>query len=300
MKIYLLLVSVFFHSLTVHAKFLPDNEILPLSFLQVGPSNTSEQKFKEVLNEIQKIYEPVVATHGGKLRISGNWRDEKLNAAANQLFGSWNVVITGGLARRPELTTDGFILILCHELGHHLGGVSFASNGPPIGGTWAANEGQSDYFATQSCARKLWNSELVENEKSYQESSLEIRSQCFKAWSDQDSQNLCARILLASQSVAFTMQALKGETQAPSFSTPDPKVVAKTDSNHPATQCRMDTSMQGALCTKIFNENFIPGKNVKEGAFSKQAETETVPFTCHQAAEDLIGLRPACWFKSLL
>lgn len=299
MKIYLLVFISFFY-VSLQAKFLPDNEILPLSFLSVGPSNTSEQKFKEVLNQIQKIYEPVVATHGGKLRVSGNWRDEKLNAAANQIFGSWNVVITGGLARRPELTTDGFILILCHELGHHLGGVAFASNGPPVGGTWAANEGQSDYFATQSCARKLWSADLDVNEKSYQDSSLEIRSQCAKAWEDQESQNLCARILLASQSVAFTMQALKGETQTPSFSTPDSKVVDKTDSNHPATQCRMDTSLQGALCNKVFNEGFIPGKSVKEGAFSRQAETETVPFTCHQASGDRIGLRPQCWFKSLL
>ena len=299
MKFYLLLALCAFQAPSF-AKFLPDHEILPLSFLSVGPSNTSEQKFKEVLNEIQKTYEPVVATHGGKLRISGNWRDEKLNAAANQLFGSWNVVITGGLARRPELTTDGFILILCHELGHHLAGVAFASNGPPIGGTWAANEGQSDYFATQSCARKLWNGDVVNNENSYKESSLEIRSQCTKVWNDQASQNLCARILMASESVAFTMQALKGETNKPSYSTPDTKIVDKTDSNHPATQCHMDTSLQGALCAKVFNENFIPGKNVKEGAFSKQAESETVPFTCHAADGDNLGLRPQCWFKSLL
>ena len=56
------------------------------------------------------------------------------------------------------MTPDGFALVLCHELGHHLAG-------NPRVQAWAANEGQSDYFSTQSCARELWSGETAENAK---------------------------------------------------------------------------------------------------------------------------------------
>lgn len=297
MKFYLLGL-IFFFQTSLMAKFLPEDQILVGALLNVGPSNTDEEGLKKIIAQLQTAYEPIVKSHGGRLSIKGSWKDEKLNAFANQLFGAWNVIITGGLVRRPELTTDGATLILCHELGHHLGGFAFASNGSPIGGTWAANEGQSDYFATHSCARKIWTSELEKNFQSYQSSSLEIRSQCAKVWEDQDSQNLCARILQAGESVALTMMALKKETVTPSFSTPDTNVVDKTKSTHPATQCRLDTSLQGALCTAIFNENFIPGKKARGGPFSDAAEMESANFTCTKTSNYNIGLRPACWFKA--
>ena len=55
----------------------------------------------------------------------------------------------GGLARHKLVTPDGFALVACHEMGHHLGGA-------PRRGGWASNEGQSDYYATTKCARRIW------------------------------------------------------------------------------------------------------------------------------------------------
>ena len=71
-----------------------------------------------------------------------------VNANASQRGRTWIVNMYGGLARRPEITPDGFAMVLCHELGHHMGGFPFVSG-------WAANEGQSDLFATLSCGRIL-------------------------------------------------------------------------------------------------------------------------------------------------
>jgi hypothetical protein len=53
-------------------------------------------------------------------------------------------------------------LIICHELGHHVGGFPFVS-GTPFGGYWAATEGQSDYYSTQVCARTMWDKETAIN-----------------------------------------------------------------------------------------------------------------------------------------
>ena len=37
----------------------------------------------------------------------------------------WSLFIelNGGLARRPEVSSDGFTMVICHELGHFLAGL---------------------------------------------------------------------------------------------------------------------------------------------------------------------------------
>ena len=207
--------------------------------------------------------------------------------------------ITGGLARHPELTEDGFVLILCHELGHHLGGFAIGGGGSPIGGGGIANEGQSDYYATHVCSRRLWIDELSVNAKFRQTATEEMKNLCAKSWNTTEDLDLCYRVLQASQSVVATMAALK-KIPLPQFSTPDQKVVTKTDDAHPHPQCRLDTSLAGALCLAPFNDRFVPGKTVKGGPKSLEAEQEAAAFSCMNSSGFSIGLRPLCWFKPRL
>lgn len=278
------------------ATFVPEEEI-DWDSLSFGPSNTSESEFRAILNSIQKSYETVVKSFGGNLAITGEWNNEKLNAGANQMFGSWKVQITGGLARRPELTQDGFALIVCHELGHHLAGFPFSTSGSPFGGVWAANEGQSDYFSTQVCARKLWAPELEKNASFRDQVSDFVREQCHTTWSSEADRDLCYRVTAAGQSVALTMAVLMNKP-APKFETPDPAVVNKTNSAHPAVQCRMDTLFQGAICPMSFGEDLIPGKTAPGGPHEQNAERESAVRTCTNLSSQYIGRRPACWFKA--
>lgn len=44
--------------------------------------------------------------------------------------------------------------MLCHELGHHLGGAPFK---PDI--SWMSTEGQADYFSGSTCLKKIWRDE---------------------------------------------------------------------------------------------------------------------------------------------
>ncbi|MFN8792255.1 MAG: ImmA/IrrE family metallo-endopeptidase [Bdellovibrionales bacterium] len=283
--------------LQAHAVFLPESEIR-YDTLKEGRSNMTEEEFKTLIARVQKEYEPLVALHGGKLTISGDWRSDKLNAAAAQIFGTWRVQISGALARRPELTPDGFALILCHELGHHLGGYALGRPPVPFGGIWAANEGQADYFATQVCARKLWGPETARNAEARKSVDPLARQKCEAVWSNETDRDLCYRIAVAVESLSITMMVLKNETQKPSFQTPDPAAVPKTSDAHPATQCRMDTSLAGALCVAYFDEKLIPGKNVAGGPFSVEAEREAAKVSCMKSSGYSEGLRPTCWFKS--
>ncbi len=257
----------------------------------------SEKEFQDLLQNIQRIYSPIVSMAGGRLAIQGNWRDETPNASAAQLFGSWQIKVSGGLARHPQLTADGLTLIVCHELGHHLGGFAFTSQQNPFEQTWAANEGQSDYFSTHVCARRVWAGDLIRNQGFRQVADAEIQKRCDAIWSKQSDQELCYRSLEATHSMIATMAALKG-IPMPQFNTPDTNVVDQTASGHPHPQCRMDTVLAGALCSANFDERQIPGKTASGGIFGVEAEKEAARVSCTNFSGYQVGLRPSCWFKA--
>lgn len=282
-----------------HASFLPPDFKVDPRVIKSGPSNITEPQFKEIIKNIQSTYEGVVSGLGGKLQITGDWRSETLNAGATQMFGNWRVQITGGLARHPDLTPDGFALIICHELGHHLGGFAFAKDNNPFAGVWAASEGQSDYFATQVCARKIWGRDAQTNASFRSKVSPVIKSKCNAVWSSAPEQDLCYRVLAATESMITTMANLM-KKPLPQFDTPDNSTAPSTISGHPAVQCRMDTSLQGALCPALFDEYRIPGKTAPGGPFGLEAEREAASTSCTQYTNYTVGLRPACWYKANL
>ena len=294
-----------FLSQSAFATFLPENEIAALELLPKGQPNITEEQFNENIRYISEIYSPIVSKHGARLRITGQWKSDTINAAARQMFGVWDIVFTGGLARRPEMSSDGMVLILCHELGHHLGGFAMApgiSSPMPIPGTeaWASNEGQADYYATHVCSHLVWGSQKEQNAKFRETAPANVRSHCDSVWSSVDKQNLCYRSLVATQHISNTMAVLRKEEKMPSFDTPDTNKSNETNHKHPATQCRMDTSFQGALCSAPFDLSLIPGKKVADGVDSIAAEREAMMNSCSSLTGFQVGLRPTCWFKQRL
>lgn len=289
---------VFVFNPSANATFVPENEIR-VQGLSIGPANMSEADFRATIAKIQQAYEGIVRTHGASLSITGDWNSETLNAGATQMGRTWKVQITGALARRPELSPDGFTLILCHELGHHLAGFAFARSGNPMMGVWAAVEGQSDYFATQACARKLWAADLARNAEFRATVTEYVRERCDQAWSNENDQNLCYRTSAGVESMTNTMAALM-QKPAPRFDTPDTSAVANTLESHPPIQCRMDTSLQGAICPLFFEETIIPGKRSNGGPFGLEAEREAATQACTRMSGQVFGLRPNCWFKARL
>ena len=103
-----------------NASFFPPNS-LHLEKLQSASSMT-EERFKEIIDEVMVPYRPIVESHGAKLLVNYLWSDNTVNASAEQKGDTWIINMYGGLARRSEITDDGFAAVVCHELGHHLGG----------------------------------------------------------------------------------------------------------------------------------------------------------------------------------
>ena len=263
--------------------FLPKNDMkIPVGANHVGISRVggiTEAQFNMVMDRIQAVYTSKVAEKGGTLVVNRLWRDETVNASAQQQGRNWIINMYGGLARHGDTTYEGMALVACHEIGHHMGGAPKLSS---FGGTWATNEGGSDYFATHRCLREFFaeddNREAIQG----REIDPQVRERCEAQFTTEADRNLCLRIALGGESVAYLFQSLRKEPTRPRFGTPDTSEVAQTNDRHPATQCRMDTYYAGMSCTVAITE---PNSNTDFRAGS-----------CVQGTHP-IGFRPRCWFN---
>ncbi len=258
--------------------FMPENSMrIPVS--NKNATGITEAQFTSVIDSVEKVMTSIISQHGGKLVISRLWTNDEVNAYASRDGRNWNVEMFGGLARHPALTPDGYTLALCHEIGHHIGGAPKYS-----GGDWAGVEGQADYYASLKCMRFIFAEQ--NNAAAVRKLTVPaaVNTACAKSFSNTNEKNICIRSALAGQSIANLFASLRKEPKNPEFTTPSTAVAAKLFESHPATQCRLDTYFQGALCDRDSREDV--------------SQTEEVKGTCHRLNNDILGFRPTCWFKS--
>ncbi len=274
-----------------YADFLPPNDLY-LQDNQRSITNVNEGQFNDIIDEAIAYYGPFLKKNfNANLVVNRLWTDSTVNASANQFFNTWTVNMYGGMARRPEVTADSFAIVLCHEFGHHLGGYPFKAS-------WAASEGEADYFATQSCTRDLWKDQVEKNALARAKITKYSKAECDKVWSLEADQDLCYRTMIAGDGLGKLLAVLTGS--ATSLSTPSKKIVGTTNiASYPDGQCRLDTYAEGALCTQDFDATMIPGKDLGSKRNSASAEKISGKYTCLNQEFDS-GLRPACWFKPLL
>ena len=260
--------------------FLPENNFkISVNAKRFG--GLSEEQFNMAIERVETIYAPIVAQEGGKLVISRAWNDATVNAYAQRSGSNWMVNMFGGLARHETITEDGMSLVVCHEIGHHIGGapkkVSYYSN------SWASNEGQADYFSNLKCLRRVFLNDNNIAIVSKMDVPAALTDACSSAFTTEQDRAICIRGGMAGDSVAKLFQALRNQTTPAKFDTPDRSAVSVTNDNHPATQCRLDTYFQGSLCEVNFGDDV-------------DQESE-VSGTCHGTLGHKMGLRPTCWFK---
>ncbi|MBS1984120.1 MAG: M48 family metalloprotease [Bdellovibrionales bacterium] len=261
--------------------FLPENN------LRIPPHDSryfdttdelSEAQFNHVLERISSVYTPIFSARGEKFAIQPNWADGTVNAYAYKRGKSSFVDVRGGLARVKGMTEDAFMMVVCHEVGHHLGGA------PIFNDEDLSVEGQADYFANLQCMKNVLGVDNNQQVTSAQEVDSLALQDCQRVYSDAAQSALCNRISMAGVALSNIMNTLSNATKAVSLGTPDPKVVAKTDSEHPETQCRLDTYFNGALCNQ--DPSIVLDKQ------------DPSVGTCTESAGYTLGLRPRCWFAA--
>lgn len=271
--------------------FLPENDLrIPVGLKSIQAGIT-EQQFNSAIDKVVNVYAPIVSNMGAKLTVERKWTDATVNAYALRTGNNWSIAMFGGLARHASITEDGMALVVCHELGHHIGGAPkkgaglVASADAPVVNKWSGAEGQADYFATLKCLRKVFLNENNTAIVAKLNAPKYVVDACNKATNkDKQDSAICIRTSMAGKSVSNLFAALsRWAIPETKFETPDRKAVSKTDDNHPAAQCRLDTYFQGSLCDVAMNEDV--------------SQTDEVKGTCHPSLGYKTGLRPLCWFK---
>jgi hypothetical protein len=254
------------------ASFLPENDFHRTKRYYAA-GEVTEDDFDLVIAAGIEIYQPILEGLGLNLTIDGDYTDETVNAYCSRDGDNVMVKMFGGLAKQPLMTVEGFAMVLCHELGHAVAGIPVYKDNP-----WAAIEGQSDYFATAACARKIFDPsspmtyrvmQLMKKKKPTQPANCLVYRGADKT--------ICELSLLGGLSLGAVLADLNDEP-TPKYETPSKVVVKKTMEAHPPAQCRTDTYLAGALCNKNWDDNTIP---------SNKSEADKV--SC---------AKPKCWYKS--
>lgn len=271
---WILLLTLLIPWVTYGSTFMPKND-LHLEDLENDYTRMTEQQFSQIIDSVTSYYSPIVREFGANLVAIKKWRDSTVNAQAYQQGNYWYIEFFGGLARRPEISKDGFALVVCHELGHHIGGFPLYSR------SWAAIEGQSDYFATLACASNIWRD--YEQNKKYEKPVGDYgKSLCDAHYTDMENRALCYRVLTASK----TLGRLLNNGQPVYFGRPDRTQVNRTSESHPNAQCRLDTMVAGALCPEQWNDWIIP-----------RTELQSSDSVCLRSEGYVREARPRCWYR---
>lgn len=207
--------------------FMKDNDLWKQDVIM--KSLQFEEDFNKVIALGLKFYKPYADKNKEKLIVNALWEDSTVNANVTRTGKKVIINMYGGLARRPEVSIEGFALVLCHELGHAYGGTPYVSPWQKL-----AAEGQADWYGAGECLMQV----LTELEEQTYETTEFTKITC-----GEDVK--CLRALYGAQGLANLLANLS-EEKLPDYQTPDLTIVEKTELSYPATtQCRLDSYFAG-------------------------------------------------------
>ncbi len=233
------------------------------------------------------------------MEIHGNWNDLGFTAnfqptvSWNRIWTKWAVTVSGGIVRKMPLSIDGLALVICHELGHGLGGFpKITLQEYPYESLRPSSQGQADYFSTSKCLRRYFSSMDNVQAISKMQIPFELTEKCQHNFTDREEAALCQRSIMAGYSVTLSLRKNKeyrywGLTEKIDLDKPAASVLMiKSQEEKMSFQCRLETFIQGSLCQKSVDEGFS-NTDFRQGACTRiegYSENE--------------GVRPLCWFRS--
>lgn len=257
------------------AKSLETNFELRPTFDQEEETSLSRVEVDNILRDFSKIFEPEFKAKNQKLVLLNDWDDPMINALAYQNLPVASVDILGGMSRHPKMTFNALKGILCHEIGHHLGGTPYKEIPDAA---WMSAEAQSDYYMTLNCLRKIYANEKFSLPHSLPQS---LGQKCDEYFNSVQERNICKKSIQASYEMIQVFHHVFQEAGVvvpqPSLNSRDHLQVSLiTRDGYPSLQCRLDTMIEGALCNKECQK------------YALEPNLVIVPLSGH---------RPSCWFN---
>ena len=284
MKAMILIFLIFLHSFpTIACGNIDGSGFLPLNNLEIPVGIKTSSELQEIetqnlLKRLENIYRPYAQGYGVNLSVKFDWNNPEVNAFASRPDPkTYLITMTGGFARFPGMTYDAYMMVFCHELGHHFAGAPLKQN------SWASAEGQSDYWASMKCLRKVFSTDDNSKKLSGKAIPNEVKKKCDQIYINDNERKICYRISLAAFKLTNLMNQMQNIARGVDFLTPNSKITPSTILSHPDNQCRLDTYFNGILCDKDFSE--------------KTTETDYRQGTCTEESGYTVGVRPRCWFK---
>jgi hypothetical protein len=280
MKKYLVLLVLVYSS--AHANFLPRNNI-KIQALNKTSDEALRLKYRPIVDELLELYTPDIEGYNAQLIFNFDFTSSTVNAFAKQSGNNneyWHITFLGGLMRHKYLTENVFAAVLCHELGHHLGGAPKKESNH-----WATVEGQSDYFAANECLKRLLNQGIALSPDTSNLKTI-IKEQCKNSFKDLKHFNTCLESSSISTEVGSFIHKMKQGRRGqrgrkPNINNRDNTHVTRTLIKHPNAQCRLDTFFEGSLCSDYYQSN---GQNNPN---------------CPDTRIKYRGSRPSCWYSPI-
>jgi hypothetical protein len=253
------------------------------------PSLISEEAFTRIAHQVGELYAAEALAEKATIAWDLRWSSANLQAGAwvsrpaRDRSRSWNFILHGGLARHPAMTEDAWVMVICHELGHAIGGAPLSrAFAPPGRETLLTNEGQADYFAALKCARRFHRAYPAAVAGDAPDEA--IRTACAAAHADVEDARICERTSVAGVALGKVLRDLFNPGGvAPTIATPDRSIARRTNPLYPSPQCRLDTYFQGSLC-EVPAELALHARRADIG-------------TCHPRNGHTTGSRPLCWYR---
>lgn len=221
-----------------NSKFLPENELWREDCVACEANTMTEAIFNKIVDAGRKAYASKAANNNEQLIINARWTDATVNADCSRYNGRVTVNMYGGLARRREISIEGFALVLGHELSHAYGGAPYYPNSQKMSG-----EGQSDYVSAKTAYGLIapYASDLRQTIPVAAFVANACKNKKSLAYTD------CVHTLEGGKTLGALLAVLSGEP-VPRYETPDTSVVSKTETSYPNTvQCRVDSYLAGVL-----------------------------------------------------
>lgn len=269
--------------------------LLALAPAAMAAECLSSEAIDDVMNEFQMRMQPLLASSPRTIEFRHNTfamlAEEPIMASVEfEKDGPAILRITGG-ACPADFGPDELRFLMCHELGHIMGGPPYM-NFVGHDGLQSSAEGQADYFATSSCLPSLFAQDDNERITSISGTYPTLRDIC-QYGETPNSQSMCIRILSAGFRFAeYVRQIPSSRPGQHGYSPPTAVIIESAASDtavhtllrdYPTPQCRFDTMVAGIKCqARSRYLNFTDDTSAVLGC------GETVA----------IASRPACWYNA--
>lgn len=202
---------------------------------------------KEIITQATSLFSPVSKKEFGKEFKTIIVNDNSVSGSAEHTYNELILKINSGLLNSIRLTPDSLRMLICHELGHLFGGaprknIPIEWDGPTgiDGRSLLSSEGQSDYYASAVCFKKL----IAFDHKKYIPPFSEIGPNLRQKCSSQNDIEMCLRTALAGKSFLNLVYDFDISTEKMDDSISETMLY----DIYPDRQCRLDTIISGALC----------------------------------------------------